>query len=119
MSPPASSENDLSWDEFERVDLRAGTITQAAPFPEAHTPAYKLWIDFGQEIGTLKSSAQITDRYDLEELEGRQILGVVNFPPKQIGPFVSECLVTGFVLSDDEVVLAGPDAPVPNGTRLA
>ena len=118
MSPPAS-ENDLRWDEFEQVDLRAGTVTQAKPFPEAHTPAYKLWVDFGEEIGTLKSSAQVTDRYDPEELEGRQVLGVVNFPPKQIGPFVSECLITGFVLDNDEVVLAGPDAPVPNGTRLA
>jgi tRNA-binding protein len=108
----------IDWDDFERVDLRAGTVTRAEPFPEAQTPAYKLWIDFGEEIGTLQSSAQITDRYELDELEGRQILGVVNFPPKQIGPFVSECLVTGFVL-DDEVVLVGPDAPVLNGTRLA
>ncbi len=76
-------------------------------------------IDFGDDIGTLSSSAQITDRYTLEELTGRQVLAVVNFPPKQIGPFVSECLVTGFVLDTDEVVLAVPDAPVPNGTRLA
>ena len=118
MSSPESNHT-LSWDEFERVDLRAGTITRAEPFPEAHTPAYKLWIDFGDKMGPLPSSAQITDRYDLDELEGRQVLGVVNFPPKQIGPFVSECLVTGFVLDDDEVVLAEPDAPVPNGTRLA
>ncbi|MFO8100203.1 MAG: tRNA-binding protein [Salinibacter sp.] len=117
--PSPDSDAPLSWDEFERVDLRAGTITRAESFPEAHTPAYKLWIDFGAEIGTLKSSAQITDRYALDDLEGRQVLGVVNFPPKQIGPFVSECLVTGFVLDDDTVVLAGPDAPVPNGTRLA
>lgn len=109
----------IDWDDFERVDLRAGTITQAEDFPEARTPAYKLWIDFGDEIGVLKSSAQITDRYDLDELEGRQVLGVVNFPPKQIGPFMSECLVTGFVLEDDSVVLASPDQTVPDGTRLA
>jgi len=114
-----SAPSTIDWDDFERVDLRAGTITRAEPFPEAHTPAYKLWIDFGDEIGTLTSSAQITDRYAVEELEGRQILGVVNFPPKQIGPFRSECLVTGFVLDNNEVVLAGPDAEVPNGTRLA
>jgi len=114
-----SAPSTIDWDDFERVDLRAGTITRAEPFPEARTSAYKLWIDFGDEIGTLPSSAQITDRYDVEELEGRQILGVVNFPSKQIGPFTSECLVTGFVLEDDEVVLAGPDAAVPNGTRLA
>jgi tRNA-binding protein len=114
-----SAPSTISWDDFEQVDLRAGTITRAEPFPEARTPAYKLWIDFGKEIGTLPSSAQITDRYDPEELTGRQVLGVVNFPPKQIGPFQSECLVTGFVLEDDEVVLAGPDDVVPNGTRLA
>jgi len=114
-----SAPSTIDWDDFEQVDLRAGTITRAEPFPEARTPAYKLWIDFGDEIGTLPSSAQITDRYDLDELEGRQVLGVVNFPPKQIGPFTSECLVTGFVLDDDEVVLAGPDDAVPNGTRLA
>lgn len=108
----------IDWTDFERVDLRAGTITQAEPFPEAHTPAYKLWIDFGEEIGVLPSSAQITDRYDLDELEGRQVLGVVNLAPKQIGPFTSECLVTGFVRENDEVVLAGPDTPIPNGTRL-
>lgn len=115
----ASDTTTIEWEDFENVDLRAGTITRAEPFPEARTPAYRLWIDFGEEIGVLRSSAQITDRYALDELEGRQILGVVNFPPKQIGPFVSECLVTGFVLDDDSVVLAGPDTPVPNGTRLA
>lgn len=114
-----ATDDPLTWDEFERVDLRAGTITRAEPFPEAHTPAYKIWADFGDEIGVLKSSAQITDRYEVDDLVGRQILGVVNFPPKQIGPFRSEFLVTGFVLDDDEVVLARPDAPVPNGTRLA
>jgi len=114
-----STDAPLTWDEFERVDLRAGTITRAEPFPEARTPAYKIWADFGDAIGVLQSSAQITDRYDVDELVGRQILGVVNFPPKQIGPFMSEFLVTGFVLDDDEVVLARPDAPVPNGSQLA
>jgi len=117
MSTPSSST--ITWDDFKEVDLRAGTIVRAEPFPKARAPAYKLWIDFGEEVGTLRSSAQITDRYAPDELEDRQVLGVVNLPPKQIGPFTSECLVTGFVLERDEVVLVGPDAPVPNGTRLA
>lgn len=115
----ASEHAPISWTDFDRVDLRIGTVTRAERFPEARTPAYKLWIDFGDEVGTLASSAQITDRYDVEELRGRQVLGVVNFPPKQIGPFTSECLVTGAVLDNDEVVLVGPDDTVPNGTPLA
>jgi len=111
--------DDLSWDEFQRVDLRVGTVTRVEDFPEARSPAYKIWADFGEEIGVLKSSAQITNLYTKEELEGRQILGVVNFPPKQIGPFVSEFLITGFYRENESVVLAVPDAEVPDGARLA
>lgn len=108
----------ITWQQFKQIDLRVGTITKAEPFPKAQKPAYKLWIDFGKEIGTLASSAQITDLYSVHELTGKQIIGVVNFPPKQIGPFISECLVTGFHRNNDEVVLAVPDNTVPNGTKL-
>jgi tRNA-binding protein len=111
--------DDLSWDEFQRVDLRVGTVTRVEDFPEAHSPAYKIWADFGEEIGVLKSSAQVTDLYVKEQLIGRQILGVVNFPSKQIGPFTSEFLVTGFHQENGNVVLAVPDSPVPNGSTLA
>ena len=110
--------NDYAWDDFEKVDLRADTIARAEPFPEARPPSYELWVDFGEEIGTLRSSAQITDRYTPDELEDRQVLGVVNLPLKQIGPFASECLATGFVLEDDDI-LVGSGAPIPDGTRLA
>jgi tRNA-binding protein len=108
----------IGWDDFERVELRVGTITRAEPFPEARKPAYKLWVDFGPEIGERKSSAQVTDLYELDELVGKQVIGVVNFPPKQIGPVRSECLVTGFY-TEGGVVLGVPDKPCPNGLKLA
>jgi len=108
----------IQWSDFERVELRAGTIVSAEAFPEARVPAYKLLVDFGPDIGRRKSSAQITDLYDAGELIGRQVIGVVNFPPKQIGPFVSECLVTGFHRDDGKVVLATVDSEVPDGAKL-
>ncbi len=109
----------IQWSDFERVELRAGTIVSAEAFPEARVPAYKLLIEFGPDIGRKKSSAQITDLYTVEDLVGKQIIAVVNFPPKQIGPFKSECLVTGFHRDDNSVVLASVDGEVPNGAKLA
>ncbi len=109
----------ISWDDFMQVELRAGTIVAAEPFPEARKPAWKLTVDFGGEIGTRRSSAQLTALYQPEQLIGKQVLAVLNFPPKQIGPFISECLVTGLYREDGAVVLAVPDQPVPNGARLA
>jgi tRNA-binding protein len=109
----------ISWEDFERVDMRVGTIMEAEASPEARNPAYILTIDFGEETGRLRSSAQITELYALDDLPGMQVVAVVNFPPKQIGPMMSECLVTGFHRPSGSVVLTTPDAPVPNGTRLA
>ena len=108
----------ISWQDFEQVELRAGTITRVEDFAEAHTPAYKIWADFG-DFGVMKSSAQLTKLYRKEDLLGRQIMGVINFPPKHIGTFMSEFLVTGFVLEDGTVVLSEPERTVPNGTKLA
>lgn len=108
----------ISWEDFAKVELRAGTIVEAEVFKEARRPAYRMVIDFGPKIGLRKSSAQITDHYQCESLVGRQIMAVVNFPPKQIGPMMSECLVTGFVQDDGSVVLVTPDQPVANGVRL-
>ena len=109
----------IEWNDFEKVELRAGTIVAAEDFPEARRPAYRLTVDFGAAVGTRRCSAQITDLYKPEDLIGRQVIAVVNFPPKRIGPFLSECLVTGFYRDDGEVVLAVPDGQVPDGARLA
>lgn len=109
----------IGWDDFAKVELRVGTVVRVDDFPEARKPAYKLEVDFGPEIGVKKSSAQITDIYAKEDLLGKKVIGVVNFPPKQIGPIRSECLVTGFHREDGAVVLAVPDADVPNGAKLA
>ena len=108
----------ITFDDFLRVDIRVGTIVDAQAYPEARRPAYKLWVDFGDEIGVKKTSAQITKHYDLENLPGRQVAAVVNFPPKQIGKFMSEVLVVGFPDADGEVVMVGIDHPTPNGGRL-
>jgi tRNA-binding protein len=108
----------ISFDDFLKVEIRVGRIISAQPFPEARKPAYILHVDFGPEIGTRKSSAQITTLYTPEELVGRLVVGVVNFPPKQIGPIRSECLVTGFHNERGEVALCVPDKEVPLGSRL-
>ena len=109
---------DITWDDFMKVELRVGRILAAEPFPQARKPAYKLQVDFGPEVGVRKSSAQVTAHYAPEELIGRLVVGVVNFPKKQIGPFVSECLVTGFHDEEGRVALCVPDKDVPLGTRL-
>nr|WP_100656713.1 tRNA-binding protein [Alteromonas flava] len=111
-------ENSINWQDFVKVELRAGTIISVEEFPEAIKPAYKLTIDFGHKIGIKRSSAQITAHYAPEDLINKQILAVINFPPKQIGPFMSECLVTGFYDMDNQVVLLSPDMPVENGAKL-
>jgi tRNA-binding protein len=109
----------IEWEDFVKVELRVGTIVEVHDFPEARKPAWKLVVDFGVEIGRKKSSARITDLYSRDELVGKQVIGVVNFPPKQIGPVRSECLITGFVRGDGAVVLAVPDTNVANGLKLA
>ncbi|MDA8020106.1 MAG: tRNA-binding protein [Thermoanaerobaculia bacterium] len=108
----------ISWDEFAQVELRVGRIVSAEEFPQARKPAFILHVDFGDEIGVRKSSAQITERYRCEDLEGRMVVGVVNFPPKQVGPIRSECLITGFQDEDGAVVLCVPDRDVPLGAKL-
>jgi tRNA-binding protein len=114
------ADGEISFDDFLKVDIRVGTVSRAEPFPEARKPAIKLWVDFGPEIGERKTSAQITKYYAPEDLVGRQVVAVVNFPAKQIGKFMSECLVLG--LDDGEgdtgIVLLGPDRAVPNGQRM-
>ncbi len=107
----------IGWSDFEKVDMRVGVVVDAKEFPEAKKPAYRLWVDLGP-LGVKRSSAQITDRYRLEELMGRQVVCVVNFPPKQVGPFVSEVLVMGAYTKSREVVLLRPDAPVPPGSKI-
>ena len=108
----------IEYKDFERVEIRVGRVVSAEPFEKARVPAYILHVDFGEAIGTRKSSAQITDRYRPEDLVGRLVVGVVNFPPKQIGPLMSECLVTGFQDGSGDVVLCVPDAAVPLGAKL-
>ena len=107
----------INWDDFSKVELRTGTIIKVETFPEARKPAYKLIVDFG-EMGIKKSSAQITELYSEKELIGKQVIGVINFPIKQIGPFMSECLITGFPNNKGNVVLAVPDKKVENGLKL-
>ncbi|MCB1312090.1 MAG: tRNA-binding protein [Sedimentitalea sp.] len=109
---------EISFDDFVKVDIRVGEVIRAEPFPEARKPAIKLWIDFGAEIGERKTSAQITAHYTPETLVGRQVLAVVNFPPRQIGRFMSEVLVLGLPDEAGEIVLIGPDGPVPIGGRM-
>ncbi len=108
----------ITFDDFLKVDIRVGTVVRAEPYPEARQPAFKLWVDFGPEIGERKTSAQITRHYDLEGAVGKQVVAVTNFPPKQIGKFMSEVLVLGIPDEDGEVVLLAPDKKVPDGGRM-
>ena len=109
----------IAFDDFEKVDIRIGTVVKAEPFPEARKPAYRLTIDFGPMIGIRRSSAQITKHYALDELVGRRVAAVVNFPPRQIGPFMSEVLTLGFGDSNGDIVLIHPERTVPNGSRMS
>lgn len=109
---------EISFDDFMKVDIRVGRVVKAEPFPEARKPAIKMWVDFGGEIGERKTSAQVTVHYDPETLVGRQVMAVVNFPPRQIGPFMSEVLVLGFPDDNGDIVLATPDKDVPVGGRM-
>lgn len=108
----------IQWSDFTQVELRVGTVCEVRDFPEAKKPAFQIWVDFGREIGVKKTSAQVTGLYSKESLLGRQVVGVVNLPPKQIGPFLSEFLLAGFHRESGDVVLATPDMPVPNGAKL-
>ncbi|HCD28882.1 MAG TPA: tRNA-binding protein [Gammaproteobacteria bacterium] len=108
----------ISWADFERLDMRVGTVRRAEAFPEAHKPAIKLWLWFGEAIGELKTSAQITDHYTPDKLIGRQLIAVVNFPPKQIGPFMSQCLITGVIGDDQDITLLRPDFVVQDGQKI-
>ena len=118
MSDTGTPSSTITFNDFQKVDIRVGTIISAEPFPEARKPAFRLVIDLGPEIGTRKSSAQITVRHSLDELVGRQVMAVVNFPPRQIGPVRSEVLTLGFPDAEGHVVLAALSHPVPNGGRL-
>ena len=110
--------DEIGFDDFLKVDIRVGTVTRAEPFPEARKPAIKLWVDFGPELGEKKTSAQITAHYTPDDLPGRQVIAVTNFPPRQIGPFMSEVLVLGVPDEDGAIVLMRPTQPTPNGGRL-
>jgi len=118
MSKEERMEN-IAWSDFQKIEMRVGTIIEVMDFPQARNPSYIVKVDFGETIGTKKSSAQITDLYTKDELIGKRVMAVINFPPKQIGPIMSECLVTGFHREDGSVVLSVPDLDVPNGARLA
>ena len=109
---------EITFDEFLKVDMRVGTVVRVESYPEARRPALKVWVDFGDELGVRKSSAQITKHYDPDALIGKQVMAVVNFPPRQIGKFMSEILILGLPDAEGEIVLVGPDGPVPNGGRL-
>ncbi len=112
------SEKTISYNDFLKIDIRVGTILKAENFPEARKPAFKVWIDFGADFGIRKTSAQITVHYNIEDLPGRQVMGVVNFPAKQIGPFMSECLLLGFSDENGDIILAAPLSDVPDGGRM-